>query len=93
MIVGVLVVELAIFEAQSLKDKRRAILSIKQRLRNRFNVSVAEVGYGDSAKRCQLGLAVVSLDSRTAHSQLDQVVDAIRSAGSVTVLNYERQLY
>ena len=45
MIVGVLTVELAIFEAQSLKDKRRGIQSVKQKLRNGFNVSVAEVGY------------------------------------------------
>ncbi len=41
MIVGALTVELAIFDAQCLKDKRRVILSLKEKLRNRFNVSVA----------------------------------------------------
>jgi uncharacterized protein YlxP (DUF503 family) len=92
MIVGVLTVELALLEAQTLKDKRRVILSLKQRLMNRFNVSVAEVGYPNSAKRCRLGVAVVAGDSRGAHSQLDQLVDVIRRTMGLTLIDYERRL-
>jgi len=93
MIVGVLTVEVAIFEAQSLKDKRRVILGFKQRLRNRFNVSVAEVGHGDSHKRCQLGIAMVSGDSRGVHSQFDKIVDMVRATTGLTLLEYERELF
>jgi hypothetical protein len=93
MIVGVLTVEVAIFEAQSLKDKRRVILGFKQRLRNRFNVSVAEVGHGDSHKRCQLGIAMVSGDSRGVHSQFDKIVDMVRATAGLTLLEYEREVF
>lgn len=92
MIVGVLTVELAIFEAQSLKDKRRVLQSLKQKLRNRFNVSVAEVGYMDAPKRSRLGVSIVSQQSRVIHSQLDKIVDMVRRTGGVSLLDYDRQL-
>ena len=96
MIVAVLTVELAIFEAQSLKDKRRVVSGLKQRLRNRFNVSVAEVGYADAPKRCRLGVAMVSSGagggSGVVHSQLDKVVEMVRRTGGLSLLEYDRKL-
>ena len=74
MRVGVLTIELAILEARTLKDKRRVIKGFKDRLRNRFNVSVAEVGFGDAPKRCRLGVVMVSKETRPLHSQLDKIV-------------------
>ena len=91
--VGILTVELAIFEAQSLKDKRRVILSLKTRLRNRFNVSVSEIAHADSPKQCRLGIAMISNESRAIHNQLDKIVDVIRSAAGATMLDYQRELY
>ena len=93
MVVGVLTIELAIFDARTLKDKRRVIRSVKQRLHNAFNVSVAEIGYEVSPKRCRLGVAMVSNESRPLHSQLDQVIDLIRNVGGLTLLDYERELF
>lgn len=92
MTVGVLTVELALFDAQSLKDKRRVIQSLKQRLRNRFNVSVAEIEYMDVPKRCRLGVAMVSNDSRMIHSQMDHVVDVVRRQAGLSLLDYRREL-
>ena len=92
MIVGTLTVELAILDAQSLKDKRRVIQSVKQRLSNRFNVSVAEVGHVDSPKRCRLGVAIVSTDARLVHSRLDKMIDLVRASGGLTLLEYDRRL-
>ncbi|MGB2984465.1 MAG: DUF503 domain-containing protein [Phycisphaerae bacterium] len=92
MIVGVLTVELAIFDAQSLKDKRRVVASLKQKLRDRFNVSVAEVGYMDAPKRCRLGVVLVSRESRPVHSQLDKVVELVRRTGGLSLLDYKREL-
>ncbi|MGI0149130.1 MAG: DUF503 domain-containing protein [Thermoplasmata archaeon] len=91
MMVGVLTVDLAIFDAQTLKDKRRVVLGLKQKLRQRFNVSVAEVDTADKAKRCRLGLAMICGESRPLHSQFDQMVDLIRSAAGVTLLDYQRE--
>ena len=93
MIVGVLTVELAILDARTLKDKRRVLQSVKQKLRNRFNVSVAEVAYNDSPKRCQLGVAMVSRESRSMHAQLDKIIDMVRRTRALTLLDYERELF
>ena len=90
MIVGVLTVDLAIFEAQSLKDKRRVILGLKQKLRNRFNVSVAEVEYANAAKRSRLGIVMVTGESRPLHSQLDKIVEMVRRTHGLTHVDYSR---
>ena len=92
MIVGILTVDLAVLEARSLKDKRRVLQSVKQKLHNRFNVSVAEVEHGDSPKRCQLGIATVSNEARQVHSLLDNVVNMLRGVSGLTLIDYEREL-
>lgn len=93
MIVGVLTVDLAIYDARTLKEKRSVILSLKDRLRGRFNVAVSEVAFGDSPKRCRLGIATVGHASRGIHSQLDQVVDVIRRSLGLTLLEYECETF
>lgn len=66
MVVLVAEVELYLPESGSLKDKRQVVKSVKERVRSRFNVSIAEVDHLDLWQRCGLGLAVVS--SETAHA-------------------------
>lgn len=92
MIIGVLTVELALFEAWSLKDKRRFVLSLLHRMKETFNVSVSEIAYRDDPRRCRLGIAVVAGESRSAHAQLDKIVEMVRKAQGLTLLNYERQI-
>ena len=65
MIVGVLTVEFALHGNDSLKGKRRVANSLKQKVRNTFNVAVAEVGNEDSLSR--LSLAVVSVSNNEHH--------------------------
>jgi uncharacterized protein YlxP (DUF503 family) len=90
--VGVLTIELAILEAQTLKDKRRLIKSLKDRIGNTFNVSIAEVAYGDAPKRCQLAVAMVAKEARPLHSQLDKIVDVVRRSPGLTLMDYEREI-
>ncbi|MEK6798598.1 MAG: DUF503 domain-containing protein [Planctomycetota bacterium] len=92
MIVGILKVDVALFDAQTLKDKRRVTHGFKERLRNKFNVSVSEVEFGDLPKRCLLGIAMVARESRPLHSQLDQIVEMVRHTAGLTLLNYEREV-
>ncbi len=77
MIVGILTVSIAIPEANSLKDKRRVVKSIKDRLRNGFNVSIADIGDQDIWRSANLAIAVVSGDSSYANGILSRVQDAI----------------
>ena len=92
MIVGVLTVELVVSDARTLKDKRRVVQGLKQKLRNRFNVSVTELAYGNNPRQCRLGVAVISREARPIHSQLDKIVELVRRTGGVSLLEYEREL-
>jgi len=92
MIVGVLSVEVSLFEARTLKDKRRTIKSLKDRLRNRFNVSIAEVAFNDQPKRSRIGITMVANESRYVHEVLDKIIDVIRRTGRLSLIDYEREL-
>jgi len=93
MIVGVLDVDLTVADAHSLKDKRRIVKGLKDRVRHRFNVSISEVEFADKMRRCRLGIAMVAEGARPVHSQFDKIVDLIRATGGVTLLSYERSFF
>jgi uncharacterized protein YlxP (DUF503 family) len=92
MTVGILQLELSIHDAMSLKDKRRVVKSLKDRLANRRNISVAEVGALDEHRRSILGVAMVSNDSRYVRGALDKLVDFVRSVPQVDLMDYQVDL-
>ncbi len=65
--------EFSIPGSRSLKDKRRAMNSLKERLRSRYNCSVAELGFKDKWSRSRLAVCVVSGDSAHVHTQLNEI--------------------
>ena len=65
---------LNVAQAMNLKDKRRILKSFKDRLRNKFNVSVAEVGALESCRRAELAVAMVANDVQFVQSCLQKVV-------------------
>lgn len=73
MIIGVRSFELHLAGAHSLKDKRSVLKSVKDRLHNEFNVSVAETGRHDVWQSAELTVCLVSADRRHAESVLDAV--------------------
>ena len=76
MIVGLLSVELFIPHAQSLKDKRMVLRSIKDRLK-KFNVAVAEVEHQDMWQRAGLGVVAISTTTEHVDRELAAVADEI----------------
>jgi len=92
MVVGVLQVELSIPDAMSLKDKRQAVKSIKDRLAVGHNVSVAEVGALDEHRRAILGIAMVSNDARYVEGGLSKLVDFIRKNPRASLVDYQIDL-
>ena len=92
MIVGTLRVRLLIREARTLKDKRQVVKSIKDRLRNGFNVSVAEVAALDNRQLAELGLAMVSNEAHPIKVALGQVVEALRGHPLAELLDYELEV-
>ena len=73
MVIGVRSFELHLAGAHSLKDKRSVLKSLKDRLHNEFNVSVAETGRQDSWQTAELTVCLVSSDRRHAESVLGAV--------------------
>jgi uncharacterized protein YlxP (DUF503 family) len=78
MHIGILQFELLIRGAESLKDKRRVIKSLKDRLHREHMVSVAEIGLLDLPHAGRLGLACVSRDAKHIQGVLDRVVSKLR---------------
>lgn len=93
MIVGTLRVRLLLRESRSLKDKRQVVKSIKDRLHNGFNVSVAEVDALDNRQLAVLGLAMVSNEAHHLKVALGQIVDALRSHPVAELLDHEMEQY
>jgi uncharacterized protein len=89
MYVGSLRVRLLVRDSQSLKDKRQVVRSITDRLRNGFNVSVAEVGALDHRQLAELGVAAVSNEAGHARSVLEQIVTALRAHPVAELLGHE----
>ena len=92
MHVGVLQIEVAIPDAFSLKDKRRVIKSLKDRIAHGHNVSIAEVGALDEHRRCMLGMAMVSNDSRYVEGALSKLVDFVRMVPQISLIDYQIDL-
>ncbi len=78
MVVGSLRVRLLARESRSLKDKRQVVRSIVDRLRNAFNVSVAEVEALDHRQLIVLGMAMVGNEAKHVRSTFERIVVALR---------------
>ncbi|MFC1490800.1 DUF503 domain-containing protein [Candidatus Latescibacterota bacterium] len=86
MIVGILNIELYIPGSRSLKSKRSVVKSLKDRLNNSFNVSVAEIDYMDKWQRTTLGVATVSNERRHAESVMQKVISKISEEFRVEII-------
>jgi hypothetical protein len=93
MIVGTLRIRLVLRESRSLKDKRRVLKSIKDRLSNKFNASVAEVDHQDEWRQATLGVAMVGTDTRYVNTALSKLVDHLRFAPGAELVDYELEMF
>jgi uncharacterized protein YlxP (DUF503 family) len=82
MPVATLTLELAIEHAQSLKDRRQVVRSLKDKLRHGFNVSVAELDDASVWNRATLGVAAISSSGAYLAGQLREVEEAVRRIGT-----------
>ena len=73
--IGVLTLELRIDSSHSLKEKRHVVQSLKERLRHKFNVSVAEIAHQDLWQRATVAAVTVSSDRENAEKVLRKVED------------------
>ena len=93
MNVGVCKIRLRLPENLSLKGKRQVLKSIVTRVRNKFNVSVAEVDNHDQWQLATVGVCLVSNDNRYTNEVLSKIADfIINSRFEVEILDYEIEI-
>jgi uncharacterized protein YlxP (DUF503 family) len=88
MLVTVALFELHIEFAQSLKDKRMVVKSLRDRLRNRFEIAANEVALQDVHQRARLAISYISLDHATADARLDKIINFIESNTDATLAGW-----
>ncbi len=77
----------------SLKEKRRILKSLMARLKNSFNISIAEVGNNEVLRAATLGAAVVSNNNSFGHQVIAKVVDKIEAEPTVVLADYRTDSY
>ncbi|MFQ5458115.1 MAG: DUF503 domain-containing protein [Myxococcota bacterium] len=92
MVVGVCRLTLIHHAGNSLKAKRGVLRRIKDRVANRFNVSIAEVGANDLWRRIELGLAIAGNDGGHVNSQISKVENFIASLGLAEIVDSRLEL-
>lgn len=94
MIVGVCTLELEIPASHSLKDKRHVVKSLTARIRQAFNVSIAEVDALDSWQSAVIGIVCVSSDAAYAQGLLEKVIDNVeRMRMDAVVADYSIEIW
>jgi uncharacterized protein YlxP (DUF503 family) len=89
--ISLLTIELLIPSAQSLKDKRSAVRSLKDRLRSRFNASVAEVAYQDKWQRAVIAVCMLDSDRRRLESDMSKVRQLCEEAKGLQIADIHQQ--
>lgn len=86
MLIAAALIELAVPEAETIKARRRVARSVKDRIRQRFNVSVAEVADQDERHSVVIGCVMVGVDPRHLRDGLEKVVRYVESLGVAEVV-------
>jgi uncharacterized protein YlxP (DUF503 family) len=92
MIVGILQFELIIHHAESLKDKRRVVMSVKDKLHREHQVSVAEVDRQENPRVAVLGLAIVGSDAKHIGDVLNNITLKLRALHDAELGDVTREI-
>lgn len=92
MVIGVQTFSLSLPGCRSLKEKRMVVRSVKDRIRNRFNVSVSETGAHDVWTRSEITVALVCSDRARADSVLDKLDRFLEEDGRFLLSGVHREL-
>ena len=92
MVVGTCRLDLLISENNSLKGKRRILKRIIERVKNKFNVSIAEVGNHDLWQSAQIGFCMVANDKRFVNSALDKIIYFIEEINAAEITKHDIEI-
>jgi hypothetical protein len=93
MVVGTLKIVFMLHDNRSLKGKRKVVRSIVDRLKAKFNVSVAETGANDKWQKIELGICTVGNDIRHVDSSLNHIMDFIEFIQLAQVVDVKMDIF
>jgi uncharacterized protein YlxP (DUF503 family) len=93
MIVGAAIVEIRIHGSHSLKQRRGVVRSITQRVGNRFNLSIAEVGGQDTWQRAELGLCSAGTDRPRVRALIESAVAFIEGLHLAEIIAVDIEVF
>jgi len=88
MIVGILTIELIIYSSTSLKEKRFVVKSIKDKLKNKFNVAVAEVDFLDKWQRSEIGIVTIGNEYSHVENSLQKIFSYLDEWNEFEIVNH-----
>ena len=92
MVVGTLKIEFLLSDNRSLKGKRKVVRSMVDKVKTKFNVSVAEVGSNDKWQKIELGISAVGNDRRHIDSSLNHILGFLDSLYLAQIVNTEMDI-
>ena len=93
MVVGTLKITLHLHDNRSLKGKRKVVRSMVDKVKHKFNVSIAEVGSNDKWQRIELGVSAVGNDRRHIDSSLNNILDYIDTLYLAEIVDSSVEIY
>lgn len=91
--VAVLSVDLHLPASHSLKEKRWVLKSLKDRIRSKFNVSVAEIADLDKWQRCVLGISAIANDRGRLDGLMEEVLSLIEKVDDLQILDHQINIF
>lgn len=92
MVVGTGSIKFRLFGVDSLKAKRKIVKTIKARIQNRFNISIAETKLNDSHDWAVIGFAIVGNDVRVVNSKIDKVFNMADKMGLACIADTQMEI-
>ena len=92
MIIGICTCDIFIFNANSLKLKRSVVKSIIKKTKNRFNISIAEVGENDKWQKSIIAFSTISNDQKIVEETIEKVINFFDSYSEIEIINIKREI-
>ena len=93
MVVGTMIIELHLHDNRSLKGKRKVVKSVVGKVKNKFNVTIAEIGSNDKWQKIELGVGIVGNDRRHIDSSLNNVLAFVESMYLAEIVDSRTEIF
>ena len=92
MIVGTGKIKFKLYGINSLKEKRKIVKSIINRIKNRFNISIAETDFNDSHSWAEIGFSITGNNARLINSKLDKILNMADEIGLAQIVDTDIEI-